>query len=280
MGVSVPQATAPVSPSEQGELKRISLPLIRPNPFQPRRVFAESDLAELSASLKASGLLQPIIVRPAGDGFELISGERRLRAAGQLGWTEIPALIRAADQRTMLTLALIENLQRADLNVIEEAQGYRRLSEEFQLTHHQIAESVGKERSTVTNLLRLLSIPADVQEMLGQGLLTMGHARALLALPTARAISETAASIVSEGMSVRETERRIRGMASKKKPQSTLKENSPSHSPIVKQIEGELRGRLQTDVHVQMTPENKGMLQIAFYSVDDLNRILDLISGP
>src|SRR5262249_15117172 len=144
--------------------------------------FDAADLAELESSLKSSGLLQPITVRPRGDAYELIAGERRLRAASNLGWTEISAIVRDFDDRTMLVLALVENLQRANLNAIEEARGYRRLIDDFALTQQQVAEAVGKDRTTVTNLLRVLTLPESVRQMVESGNLSSGHARALLGL--------------------------------------------------------------------------------------------------
>jgi len=283
-----PAAAVPSS-ANQNELQRISLSRIRPNPFQPRREFPDAELAELRASLQASGLLQPVVVRPAGDSFELISGERRFRAATQLGWQDIPALVRDADEQTMLTLALIENLQRADLNVVDEARGYHRLHEEFTLTHQQIAEAVGKDRSTVTNLLRLLSLPERVQKFLEQGALTMGHARALLGVSDARASSRLAAEIVAQQLSVRETERRVRDLATPAKPPrngasaTTSKTNDDpggtSTSPVLRQIQDRLRRHFQTDLRVQASADGKGTIQIAFYSADDLDRILELILG-
>jgi len=274
-------------PAQQNELRRLALTRIHPNPFQPRRDFPEADLAELRASLQASGMLQPVVVRPAGDSFELISGERRFRAASQLGWKEIPALVREADERTMLTLALIENLQRTDLNAVEEARGYQRLQEEFQLTHQQISEGVGKDRSTVTNLLRVLTLPDTVQTLLEQGQLTIGHAKALLALPTHRAISQLATEVVADGLSVRETERRVRSLstplpsttdvpAKNRNPKAPASEET---RPEIRHIQDTLRRRLQTDVHIQMTTDNKGTIKISFYSADDLNRLLELVSG-
>jgi ParB family chromosome partitioning protein len=269
------------------ELKRIPLTSIRPNPFQPRREFAESELAELRASLSASGMLQPVVVRSVGQGFELISGERRFRAAGQLGWKEIPALVREADERTMLTLALIENLQRADLNAVEEARGYQRLHDEFQLTHQQIAEAVGKERSTVSNLLRLLALPPQVQLLLEQGKLTMGHARALLAVEDPRAALLLATEIANNGLSVRDAERRVRELATPR-PQTTAAPrrdapaatgtSTPSNTAAVRQIEDSLRKRFQTDIKIQIDAANKGTIQISFYSADDLNRLLELFT--
>ena len=170
--------------SDEGALKSIPIAQIARNPFQPRHEFNAEELTELEESLKASGLLQPITVRRrAGkDGFELIAGERRLRAAAKLGWREIPAIIKEIDDRTILTLALIENLQRTDLNPIEEGEGYHKLSHEFGLTQQQIAETVGKDRTTITNMLRLLQLPAMVRELVQQGELTMGHAKVLLGL--------------------------------------------------------------------------------------------------
>ena len=275
----------PPQSAQRNELRRLAPSRIRPNPYQPRREFPETDLAELRASLKASGMLQPVVVRPTGDSFELISGERRLRAATQLGWNEVPALVREADERTMLTLALIENLQRTDLNAVEEARGYQRLQEEFQLTHQQISEAVGKDRSTVTNLLRLLTLPDDVQLLLEQGQLTIGHAKALLALATHRQIGQLASEIVTNGLSVRETERRARTHSGVPVPsRSPTSKTRPSPSPVdptpaLQHIQDLLRRRFQTDVHIQQGPKEKGEIRISFYSSDDLNRLLELLTG-
>lgn len=276
-------------PAHQNELRRLALTRIRPNPFQPRREFSETDLAELRASLQASGMLQPVVVRPAGESFELISGERRFRAAAQLGWTEIPALVRDADERTMLTLALIENLQRTDLNAVEEARGYQRLQEEFQLTHQEISEAVGKERSTITNLLRVLTLPNDVQALLEQGQLTVGHAKALLALATHRQIAQLAVEIVAEGLSVRATERRVRTAAgagaglqtsaSSRAPEAPP--TSPANpAPEIRHVRDVLRRRFQTDINIQIGANSKGEIRISFYSAEDFNRLIDLLSGP
>src|SRR5438132_4105426 len=176
-GLGTGAGAAPAS-----DLQRVPIARIRPNPYQPRRTFDPAELAELEASLKASGLLQPITVRRKGDAFELITGERRLRAATNIGWTEIQAVVRDFDEQTMLVLALVENLQRTDLNAIEEARGYRRLLDEFSLTQQQVADAVGKDRTTVTNLLRVLTLPEPVRDMVERGILSPGHARALLAL--------------------------------------------------------------------------------------------------
>src|SRR6185369_17412098 len=176
----------------------------------PRKSFDPEELAELEASLAASGLLQPITMRRAGDAYELIAGERRLRAATNLGWTEIPALVKDFDDRSSLVMALVENLQRSDLNPIDEARGYQRLVEEFTFTHQQIADSTGKDRATISNLLRLLMLPDAVIQMVAQGHLSTGHAKALVAMPGTAAVS-LAREIVAQGLSVRAVEERARG---------------------------------------------------------------------
>src|SRR4029079_1399349 len=201
--------------SDDGALKSIPIRQVVPNPFQPRQEFDAADLAELQESLKASGLLQPITVRrrPGKDGFELIAGERRLRAATNLGWKEIPAIIKDIDDRTILTLALVENLQRTDLNPIEEAEGYHQLSHEFGLTQQQIAETVGKDRTTIANMVRLLQLAEPVRKLVQEGHLSMGHAKVLLGLDDSTKIADLAREIVAEGLTVREVERRLRGVA-------------------------------------------------------------------
>ncbi len=268
---------------ERGTLQRIPVAQIRPNPFQPRKEFRPEQLAELETSLRTSGLLQPITVRPApaGPGYELIAGERRLRAAANLGWSEIPALVRDIDDTTLLTLALVENLQRADLNPIEEAEGYQRLIQEFALTQQQVADVVGKDRSTVANLLRLLSLPASVRRMLQSGQLTLGHARALLALEQEQAIAELARQIVANDLSVREVERRVRLAAPHRarRERVTRRQRSGGGNPETKRIADDLRRRLQTDVHLRLDGAEKGRIEIAFYSLDDLDRVLEIILG-
>lgn len=267
-------------PDEQpsgGELIRIPLSRIRPNPFQPRKTFNTEELAELEASLATSGLLQPIAVRRVGDAFELIAGERRLRAATNLGWTEIPALIKDLDDRSSLVMALVENLQRSDLNPIDEARGYLRLAEEFGFTHQQIADSTGKDRATISNLMRLLSLPEPVIQMVAQGQLSTGHAKALAALPGSAAIA-LAREIVAHGLSVRAVEEKARapGLAERKKKDAGGSP-APKVDPAAQAIESAFRKRLQTDVHLSASPDGKGHLKIQFYSHEDLERVMDLI---
>ena len=209
-----PAAPAPaivVEENEAGALRTLRLADIRPNPYQPRKEFRPEELADLENSLRVNGLLQPITVRPEpnGKGFELIAGERRYRAASRLGWTDIPALVKPVDDRMLATLAMIENLQRADLDPIEEADGYQRLIDDFALTNQEVADVVGKDRSTVANALRLRQLPASVRRMLQDKQLTAGHARALLPLATERAIVDMAREVVANSWSVREVERRV-----------------------------------------------------------------------
>jgi len=218
--------------------------------------------------------------------LELVAGERRLRAAGRLGWTEIPAIVRDFDDRAMLTLALVENLQRSDLNALEEAEGYQRLIEEFELTQQQVADAVGKDRTTITNLLRVLSLPAAVRQMVEKGHITAGHARALLAVKDERRQLELANEIVARHLSVRDVESRARDLSTEsgtKKAKESATASSPSaianSDPAVRRIEEQLRRRLQTDVSIQTLGNDRGVVRISFYSHDDLERVLDLVVG-
>ena len=275
-GGGLPQAGA------ASDLLRIPISRIRPNPFQPRREVDTVELAELEQSLKSSGLLQPITVRRRGDAFELIAGERRFRAASNLGWTDISAIVRDYDDRTMLVLALVENLQRADLNAIEEARGYRRLIEDFQLTQQQVAEAVGKDRTTVTNLLRILTLPEEVQRLVETGAITSGHARALLALGAEHSPSEVAQMAVAGGMSVRALEQHVRTLGAPAiiKPRSGAAGPRITQSGVsaaVKAVEDALRSYLQTDVRIALAGGENGTVEVKFYSTDDLDRLIGLI---
>ena len=269
--------------SDEGTLKSIPISQIGRNPFQPRLEFNPEELGELQESLRASGLLQPITVRrrPGKDGFELIAGERRLRAASKLNWKEIPAIIKEIDDKTVLTLALIENLQRTDLNPIEEGEGYYRLANEFELTQLQIAETVGKDRTTIANMLRLLQLPDSVRKLLQDGQLTMGHAKVLLGLEDPEMITSLAREIVKDGLTVREVERRIRDVDG---PRAGKRPGRPRSldrlSPEVKQVANRLRRYLQTDVAISISRNNRGTLTFHFYSSEDLERLLELMRVP
>lgn len=266
----------------QPQLQHIPIPQIRPNPYQPRKEFRDEELSDLESSLKASGLLQPITVRrpPNGKGFELIAGERRLRAATRLGWKEIPALVRDIDDKTLLTLALVENLQRSDLNALEEAEGYQRLIDEFDLTQQQVADIIGKDRTTVANTLRVLALPASVRRMVGDGQLTLGHARAILALGNEQAMADLAREVVAKGLSVRDAEQRARergGRSRKERQAEGVGRGSDKRPPEIRRMEDQLRRYLQTDVQLTVGGQERGALTIQFYSADDLDRVLDLI---
>jgi ParB family chromosome partitioning protein len=268
--------------SDEGTLKSIPIAQIARNPFQPRTEFSEPELAELEESMKATGLLQPIAVRrrPGKDGFELIAGERRLRAATNLGWKAIPAIIKEIDDKTSLTLALVENLQRADLNPIEEGEGYDRLTKEFGLTQQEIAEIVGKDRTTIANMLRVLQLPPSAKKHLQEGKLTIGHAKVLLGLDDPDSIRELADEIVRNGLTVRALEHRLRALVDTGRKRSGRPRASSSLSAEAKGIEDRIRRRLQTDIALSVGPHNRGSLTIQFYSADDLERLLELMHVP
>lgn len=281
--------TAPASPPDTGAgsaspLRSVPIAQIRPNPFQPRRDFKPEELVDLENSIRASGLLQPVTVRSRPDGaYELVAGERRFRAASRLGWTEIPAIIKALDDREMLTLALIENLQRADLNPLDEALGFQRLIEEFSLTQQQVADAVGKDRSTVANLLRVLQLPDGIKRLLRDGQISLGHARALLAMPNERLMIETARQVVERGLSVREAERIAQAARPTEGPQKgtrpTTERGRDQHSAEVRRLTELLRRHLQTDVRIHLEGDSNGEISVRFYSADDLQRLLELILG-
>lgn len=285
LGSASPLRDAPNPPTVaeaiESPLRQIPVEQIRPNPFQPRKEFREDELAQLQASIAATGLLQPVVVRAVDDHYELVAGERRLRAATRLGWADIPAIVKEYDDRALLTLALVENLQRADLNPIEEAEGYSRLVSEFQLTQQEVATVVGKDRSTVANSLRLLNLPTAVRALLQEARLSVGHARALLALPTERVMVDLARETVAKNLSVRDVERRVKqATMSARQPNVTSKDGSnTARVAEIRRLIDRLRRRLQTDVAVDIDEKDRGQLRITFYSADDLNRLIELITG-
>jgi ParB family transcriptional regulator, chromosome partitioning protein len=266
-----------------GGLRELPISSVRPNPYQPRTEIDEAGLAELAASIESSGLLQPIVVRPRNGSYELIAGERRWRAAGRLGWGKIPAVVKDVDDQTLLTLALIENLQRDDLSPIDEAAGYQRLTAEFHLPQTDIARMVGRNRATVANLLRLLQLPPEVQALLHQRKLSEGHGRALLSLDDAGRMRGLAQQAVEEGWSVREMEARVRGDVSTESPTQD-RPRRPRTGPRavsadVRRVEEALRKHLGTDVRVTTRRRGRGFLTISYYSNDDLARLLELMLG-
>ncbi len=268
-------ASAPLAPGGEGEpLRHIPVERIRRGPWQPRRDFDPAALEELAASIRAQGVLQPVVVRPAGDAYELVAGERRWRAAQMAGLAEVPAVVREVDDRTAAALALIENIQRRDLNPIEEARGLARLIEEHGLTHQEAAEAVGRSRAAVSNLLRLLELDAEVRDMLERGELEMGHARALLALPPARQ-REAAARVVARGLSVRETERLVRRLRAAAAPAA----RPPARrDPDVARLEQALSERLGAPVRLEHRGRG-GRIVIRYTSLEELDGILERLGG-
>jgi ParB family transcriptional regulator, chromosome partitioning protein len=277
-----------------GSLRELAVNTVVPNPFQPRTQVDEAALTELTSSIEASGLLQPVVVRPRNGKFELIAGERRWRAVQRLGWPKIPAIVKDVDDPTLLTLALIENLQRDDLTAIDEATGYQRLGEEFKLPQAEIARLVGRNRSTVANLLRLLKLPDEVKNLVQERKLSEGHARALLSVPKYDDVLPLALEAVEHGWSVRDLEARARGETSSAPPPSgnagtaappkaeSKAESRPAPkmgSSEVRRVEDALRKRLGTDVRVTSRRRGRGFISISYYSNDDLARVLELILG-
>lgn len=278
LGRGLEALLGPISRQEaetSGALQELPVASIRPNPYQPRVKLDEPQFSELVSSIEVSGLLQPVVVRKHLDGYQLIAGERRWRAALKLGWKKIPAVIKEADDRTLLTLALVENLQRDNLSAIEEATSYQRLLDEFQLSQADVARLVGRDRSTIANALRLLKLPLEVAEMVDDGRISEGHARALLGLTDRGQITKLAHTAAEQGWSVRDLEARVRG------GRSTVSRKAPVRqvAPAQRRVEEALRKRLGTDVRVTARRRGRGLIAVSYYSDDDLARVLELILG-
>lgn len=254
-------------------VREIELRRVKPNPFQPRREFDDEALADLQASIRENGLLQPLVVREAGDGFELVAGERRLRALAGLKRPSAPAIVRDLSDEQMLLLALVENLQREELNAIEEAIAYQQLIDGFGLTQGQVASRVGRNRSTVANSLRLLTLPKEVQDMVGSGSLSAGHARAVLSVESAAERIRLARQIASAGLSVREAERRARG-GSGRRPGSTAKDRATREDPVARRTELALARYFGTAVKVRLRSKSAGEIRIPFHDAEDFERII------
>ena len=274
-------ASLPVAASEpaaEGErVQNVALDCIRPSPFQPRKEFSAEALQELADSIKAQGVIQPLLVRERNGSFELIAGERRWRAAQLLGLKEVPVIVREADDRTVLELALIENLQRENLNPVEEAQGYQLLIEHFELRQEDIATKVGKSRALVANSLRLLKLDVDVQNYLRNGQLSVGHAKVILGLAGAAEQKLAAERILRDSLNVRDTETlvaRLQHVTAPAKGNGAAKaQPSASH---VADLENRLRERFGTKVQLRYK-QGKGSLEIRFFNDDDLERILQIV---
>lgn len=267
-------------PPASAELRPLPLDRIEPNPFQPRKDFSPEELEDLARSIKENGLLQPLVVRPTprgGTTWQLVAGERRLRAVAQLGWSEVPAWVREVDDQTLLVLALVENLQREALGPLEEAEGYQVLSESFGLTQGEIADAVGKDRSTVANTLRLLNLPPSVRKLVETGDLSAGHARALLAVNDPARLGAMARRASQEGWSVREMERRVR--STQQGGEVAGKAKRRPRDPVLRALEEELRAVLSTRVVLRRSRKGTGVIEVPFMDAEDFERIFVLLTG-
>jgi ParB family chromosome partitioning protein len=281
----LPPATAPLPaaaavPDDRERVRRVPLNRVRPSPMQPRKDFSHESLKELADSIREQGIVQPLIVRERGGFYELIAGERRWRASQLLNLPEVPVIVREADDRSVLELALIENLQRENLNALEEALGYQQLAEQFQLTQEQIATKVGKSRAAVANATRLLKLPAPVQSYLRENRLSVGHAKVILGLPDDQHQIIAAERIIKDALNVRQTEGLVAKLLAR--PARLTNDNSKPKAivPIdsnVARLEENLRAKFGTKVHLKYA-HGKGALEIAFFNDDDLQRILEILN--
>ncbi len=263
------------------EAQLIDVKAIGPNPQQPRKIFLDEELAELAQSIEKNGLLQPLLVRPAPrtlGKYELVAGERRLRAVQKLGWKEVSAVTREVDDDTLLVLALVENLQREALNPMEEAEGYQVLMDKHGLSHEGIGRSVGKSRSTVANMVRLLQLPAPVRKHVEAGSLTSGHARALLSLNDQTGMLELAQKAIKEGWSVREMEKHA-GVDSVKTTKKSKRRTSNRRDPVVQALEEDLRVALSTRASIRLRRGGSGVIEVPFRNHEDFERVFHLITG-
>jgi len=280
------EALLPDLETESGgsRTETVSIGRIDPNPFQPRQHFDPAGLEELASSIQTHGILQPLVVRPSGTGFELVAGERRWRAARQVGLVRVPVVVReGVSDEQMLELALVENVQRRDLDPIERARGFQALIDRLGLTQEEVAGRVGLQRSTVTNHLRLLELPGSIQEAVAKGLLTMGHARAMLGLPGERDMQALLEAVVREDLSVRDVERRVREQTSRRRVKVGAASKEPPAAPQapppwVAELERRMREHLGTKVSVQPTGPAQGRIVIDYYDRDTLDRICDILA--
>jgi len=259
----------------RGEFFLCGIEEIVPNRNQPRKRFDEEKIRELAESIREKGILEPLLVRKSGEGYELIVGERRWRAAQKAGLREVPVLVRTISDSEAVELALVENLQREDLGVLEEAEGYRQLIEDFHLTQEELARRIGKDRTSVTNTLRLLRLPEEVKERLADSSLSPGHARAILAIPNGDDQKEVCRRVIRKGLSVRETERLVKQWGKRRSAPVTRGDSGDWER---KALEDNLRRFLSTRVQISKSGKG-GKIEIEFYSIGELERIVDLITG-
>lgn len=264
----------PVVKKEDKDIITVKIDQVEPNKEQPRKAFEEESLQELADSIKQFGIIQPLVVMKKDDYYEIIAGERRWRAAKIAGLKEIPVVIKEYKDEELVEIALIENIQREDLNPIEEAVAYKRLMEEFKLTQEEVAKKVSKSRSAVTNSMRLLKLPEEIQNMVVDGVLSMGHARTLLAVEDEEIQKTTALKVADEKLSVRETEKLVKKLTEEKK-EKPVKDDSYKY--IYQEVEENLKQILGNKVSIKNKKNNKGKIEIEYYSQDDLDRIVSLL---
>ncbi len=269
----IPEREAQEAKPEKNKILYLKIGDIKPNRFQPREDFEKEAFEELAASIKEKGLVQPVLVRKIDGGYELIAGERRLRAAKYLNIEEIPAIVRESSDLDSFEISLIENVQREDLNPIEQAKAYKRLIEEFKLSQENVADAIGKDRATVANIIRLLKLPSKIQDFVSRGTITMGHARAILSLSNIQEQLMLCNKIVSKGLSVRETERFTQVFANKKPRKSRI-----FSDPNILSLEQELSQFLGSKVRI-IKSNKKGRIEIEFYTEKDLERIVTLLKS-
>ena len=262
-----------VSTLAEGSVSYVKINLIKDNSLQPRTNYDEAKLENLKASIKERGVLQPILVRPKGDSFEVVAGERRLRAARSLNLSEVPVIVKSVTDQEALVLALVENIQREELNPIEEAEAYKKLMEDFHFTQEAVAQSVGKDRSTISNLTRLLNLPKEMQQSIYDGKLSVGHARALLSLENPLERKQLFDLSIKKEISVRELENLI---VAKGKGGSRREKNKTAKNYEFIALEEDLQKHLGTKVRI-LSQKKRGKIMIEYYSTDDLDRILELI---
>ncbi len=267
-------ALIPEQPSSEFEGKKVfstcGIEEIKPNPFQPRKAFADAQLQELVESIQEKGILQPLIVRRKGNGYELIAGERRWRAAQKAGLREVPIIIKEVSESELLEISLIENIQRENLNPVEEGEAYKRLMEQFHLTQEEISKQVGKDRTTITNAVRLLKLPQDIRQSLIEGSISMGHARAFLSLDGPEKQRLALKKVLAGAFSVRQTENLVKRLG--RRSSSSVSKKNQEWNPLLE----ELQRALGTKVRI-IARGKRGKIEIEFYSREELDRIIDLL---
>lgn len=289
-GKSQARSAPPATPAQEREpveensngLQHIPIDRIDPNPVQPRTIFTNDKLTELAQSIKANGIIQPLVVQRAGTRFQLVAGERRWRAAKLAGLQTVPAVVQDFAQDRLLEVALIENIQREDLNPIEVAHALDKLATDYLLSHEEIGRRTGKDRATVSNLIRLLKLPTEVQLLVAEHRLNMGHARAILGLPDPEQQSELAQRVAAQGLSVRQVERVVQSMTARRdgdKPSLQSEEQKPGADPNVAAAVRELEGTLGTRVRIVSQSADRGRIEIEYFSIDELDRIYNVIVG-